>query len=96
LVARIGAGQSVGTIVATAPRQQLDAFVRDNRPSAALGAVSAPVVQGSRAEATVELQLQWRGSFGDTRRRSVRFRAEALRRTTGWEVTGLTPLDDLP
>ncbi|MDZ4673181.1 MAG: hypothetical protein SGI84_01940, partial [Gemmatimonadota bacterium] len=83
-------------VVPTAARQQFTTFLMESRPSVALVSVTEPVLQGGQAEALVVIQFQWRGQFGDTRRRSVRFRAEASRGATGWRASSFTALDTPP
>jgi len=97
LVAGMGASQQVAeTVTPAAARERFSSFVAANRPSVSLVSVSEPVLGTGQAVAEVVVQFQWRGSFGDTRRRSIRFRAEATRANSGWGLVGLTPLDSPP
>jgi hypothetical protein len=89
--------QVAQTVVPAASRAQFSAFVTQNRPSVSLLSVAVPVLGDGVAAAEVVVQFQWRGTFGDTRRRAVRFRAEATRIGSGeWRLAGLTPLDASP
>lgn len=97
LVAGMGASQQVAeTVTPAAARERFSRFVAENRPSVSLVSVSEPVLGTGQAVAEVVVQFQWRGAFGDTRRRSIRFRAEATRASSGWRLAGLTPLDSPP
>jgi len=70
-------------------------FVEQSTLSARLESVAPPTVTEARAESVVTVAFQWRGPFGDTRRRSGRFRADLVRGPAGWRVSGLVPLDQL-
>lgn len=98
LVAGITSSQRVPeTVVPASDRARFTTFVTENRPGATLVSVSEPVIGAGQATAEVVVQFQWRGSFGDTRRRAIRFRAEASRTGSAeWRLAGLTPLDAPP
>jgi hypothetical protein len=97
LIAAIRAREGVGDLLA--PGSARDAFLRfvqQSGPSASLVSVPDAILSGSRAEATVTIQFQWRGSFGDTRRRSGRFQAVAVREGGVWRAVPFAVLDNLP
>lgn len=71
-------------------------FVREQTPTATLGPVAEPTMATASASGLITVQFQWRGPFGDTRRRTGRFQAEASRGAGGWRITSLTSLDNLP
>lgn len=97
LVGGMGSSQVVSeSVVPGSVRQQFAAFLAENRPTVALASLEEPVLRDGQASAVLVVQFQWRGSFGDTRRRSVRFRAEASRGNTGWRLVSFTALDDPP
>lgn len=97
LAGSMGSSQEVPEQVApAASRQRFAEFLSENRPAVSLVSLDEPVLQEGRAASVLVLQFQWRGSFGDTRRRTVRFRAEASRTGTVWRVTSFTALDNPP
>jgi hypothetical protein len=97
LVAAIEAREGVGMLLAAGnARDDFVQFVQQSRPSASLVSVPDAIASGSRAEATVTIQFQWRGAFGDTRRRSARFQAAAVREGGAWRPVPFVVLDHLP
>jgi hypothetical protein len=85
-----------GLLAAGSRRDRFLQFVEEHGPTATLGGVGEPVVSGDGFEAVVTIQFQWRGPFGDTRRRPGRFQVAGQAGGETWRVTGIVPLDNLP
>lgn len=77
-------------------RDRLLQFVREQGPSADRVSLDVDTADLTRLVAILTVQFQWRGSFGDTRRRAARFQLEATRAGEAWVVSRLVPLDNLP
>lgn len=97
LIAAIRSREGVGDLLASGTaRDGFVRFVQQSGPSASLVSVPDVILSGNRAEATVTIQFQWRGAFGDTRRKSGRFRAAAVREGGAWRAVPFAVLDNLP
>lgn len=97
LVASIGSREGLSGILAPgAARDGFLRFVQQSAPAASLVSVAEPLLLSDRATSNVTVQFQWRGTFGDTRRRTARFQAAAVRDGSTWRVASFTVLDNLP
>lgn len=97
LIAAINQRTGLGGLLgAGSSRDRFLRFVEEQEPTAALGTVGDPVITGSGFESVVTIQFQWRGPFGDTRRRTGRFQFVGQGSGDAWRVTGIVPLDNLP
>jgi hypothetical protein len=71
-------------------------FVRDEKPTAALGPLDDVQFDGDEATISVRVGFTWRGSFGVEERETRRFLAVARRDGGEWRFTGVRLTGDLP
>jgi hypothetical protein len=71
-------------------------FVRDEKPTAALGTLDEVQFDGAEATISVRVGFTWRGSFGVEERETRRFLAVARRDGGEWQFTGVRLTGDLP
>jgi len=97
LVRAVNARTGLDALLAAGPsRNRFLQFVQAQAPSAALADVAEPTMAVGQAVGMVTLRFQWRGPFGDTRRGTGRFQAEARQDGSGWRIVTLTSMDNLP
>jgi hypothetical protein len=77
-------------------QREVGKFVRDEKPTAALGTVAEVQFDGDEATLDVRLGFSWRGSFGVEERETKRFLAVARHDGGKWVFTGVVLTGDLP